>query len=232
VDFQNKLSAWKLAFSAAYLALWPALIFVLAGDAAWLEGWIFSIWFLSLCVGTMLWLYVRDPALLAERYRMPGSGEQRGWDIYVFYAVLLTFVVWMVAIPLDAKRFHLSPEMPKWLEAIGGVLLAFSAFFLFRSFKDNTFLSPLVRIQSDRKHKVVSSGVYGIVRHPMYLGTVALFFGAPLLMGSCVGLAIAALEVFLLAGRIVGEENMLRSDLDGYAEYQVRVRYRLIPLVW
>jgi protein-S-isoprenylcysteine O-methyltransferase Ste14 len=229
---EGKVSALKLALTGVYLLVWPTLIFLLAGDWRWVEGWLFAAWFVALCGVTVGWLYFKDPALLAERYRKPGSGGQRGWDKYVVFALAAAFMAWIVVMPLDAKRFHWTPRLPLWLEAIGGVSMLLSSFFLFRSFADNTFLSPLVRIQSERKQVVVSTGVYGFVRHPMYLGAALLFIGVPLLLGSAIGLGVGLAVCGLLAVRILGEEKMLVRELEGYAEYQKKVRFRLIPGVW
>jgi len=103
---------------------------------------------------------------------------------------------------------------------------------MFRSYRDNAFISPLVRIQSERDQKVVSTGVYGFVRHPLYLGGMLLFFGAPLLLGSLYGFIIGAYLSILFVVRIMGEEKMLLDDLEGYAAYTKKVKYRLIPYVW
>src|SRR5262245_61807080 len=149
---------------------WPALVFVLAGTWHWVEGWIFSVWFVALCTTTIVWLYRKDPALLAERYRMPGSGGQAGWDKLVVYGLPIGFIGWIAIMPLDAKRFAWTPELPLVVKACGMAMLLVSSFLFFRSFTDNEFLSPLVRIQAERKQHVVSTGVYGFVRHPMYLG--------------------------------------------------------------
>jgi protein-S-isoprenylcysteine O-methyltransferase Ste14 len=226
------ISPLQLAGTALYLAVWPAAIFVLAGESRWLEGWLFASWFIGLCVTVIAYLYVKDPALLAERYRRPGSGGQSGWDRAWVYAIAVGFLGWIAVMPLDARRFHWSPPFALGVKAGGGALLLAASFFLFRAFHDNTFLSPLVRIQSEREQRVVSSGVYGFVRHPMYLGAALMFAGAPLLLGSMVGLAIATALTLLLAGRIVGEERLLIEQLDGYAEYKEKVRFRLLPFVW
>jgi protein-S-isoprenylcysteine O-methyltransferase Ste14 len=111
-------------------------------------------------------------------------------------------------------------------------MLVPSGVLFLRSFTDNPFLSPLVRIQSDRKQSVVSTGVYGFVRHPMYLGATLMFLGAPLLLGSIAGLLVGAILSLLLAGRIAGEEKLLVSELAGYDEYRKKVRYRLLPFIW
>lgn len=115
---------------------------------------------------------------------------------------------------------------------MGGALLPVSSFLVFRAFRDNTFLSPLVRIQEERRQHVVSSGVYAFVRHPMYLGIAFMFFGAPFLLGSGIGVLVGGGLSLLLVGRIVGEERLLVSQLEGYAEYRQKVRYRLVPDIW
>jgi len=218
--------------TALYTAAWPALMFVLAGDWRWLEGWIFAVWFLTLCTTLTVWLYRNDPALLAERYRRPGSGGQRTWDRLWVYAIGLTWLAWVVLMPLDSRRFRWTPPFSPWLQASGVVLLLASFFLFFRAFKDNTFLSPLVRLQAERKHRVVTTGAYAVVRHPMYLGACLMFVGAPLLLGSGIGLGLGALTMLLLALRIVGEERLLEHELEGYADYKKAVRFRLIPGLW
>src|SRR6185312_893531 len=107
------------------------------------------------------------------------------------------FINWIAIMPLDAKRYGWTTCFPLWLKVLGGIALIFSFFFFYRSYVDNTFLSPLVRIQTERKQQVVSTGVYGFVRHPMYLGGILLFIGAPLLLSSSYGLALGLLMTLL-----------------------------------
>jgi protein-S-isoprenylcysteine O-methyltransferase Ste14 len=145
---------------------------------------------------------------------------------------MIGFTVWILIMPLDAKRFGWSPLFPLWLNTLGGAGMVGSFFLFFRSFTDNTFLSPLVRIQEERRQKVVSTGVYGFVRHPMYLGAILMFLGVPLLLGSVWGALAGLALTLLLAGRITGEEKMLVRDLEGYREYTRNVRYRLVPGLW
>ena len=134
--------------------------------------------------------------------------------------------------PLDAQWFGWSPVFPPWSQVLGGAASGRSFFLFFRSYTDNTFLSPLVRIQEDRKQQVVSTGVYGFVRHPMHLGAILMFIGTPLLLGSLFGVLIGFALTVLLMVRIRGEETMLNRDLKGYREYTEIVRYRLIPFIW
>jgi protein-S-isoprenylcysteine O-methyltransferase Ste14 len=97
---------------------------------------------------------------------------------------------------------------------------------------DNTFASQLVRIQTERGQHVTDTGVYGFVRHPMYLGASLVFIGGALLLGSISALLLALAMVGLLVVRIFGEEKLLARDLEGYKEYLQKVRYRLVPYVW
>lgn len=141
-------------------------------------------------------------------------------------------IVWFIIMPLDAKRFGWSPDFPLWLKFLGGVALLPALYLIYRATVENTFLSTMVRIQSERKQYVISTGVYGFVRHPLYLGCLFMIFGAPLLLGSLCGLGIGLIAFFALAGRIIGEEKMLVNELEGYEAYQKRVTYRLIPFIW
>lgn len=222
----------KFVFAFLYILLFPALLFLLAGDWGWREGWVFTIWFLVLCYSTILYLYRKDPGLLAERYRQPGTGKQEPWDRFVVYGLMAGFTAWIVIMPLDAQRFGWSPLFPLWLRFLGVAGLAGSFFFFFRSYTDNTFLSPLVRIQKERGQTVVSTGIYGFVRHPMTLGGVLMFLSTPLLLGSFYGIIAGLALTVLLMIRTVGEERMLLRELEGYGEYCRKVRFRLVPFIW
>jgi protein-S-isoprenylcysteine O-methyltransferase Ste14 len=229
---KKKLTFGQSVFTIFYLLLWPALFLFIAGDWLWTEGWIFSIWFLTTTIAATVYLYVKDPALLAERYRKPGTGNQKLWDKTLLAFIMIVFVIWVVIIPLDSKRFSWTTKYPVILKYIGASMLLFSAFFLFRSFTDNTFLSPLVRVQRERQQKLVTTGVYRFVRHPMYLGALLMFLGAPLLMGSYFGAGIGLLMTVLMGARALGEEKMLMEEFEDYAAYKQKVRYRFIPFVW
>ena len=226
------VSVLKLILTVPYLLVWPALILLLGGDAHWTEGWMFGSWFIGVCTTTIVWLYRKDPALLAERYRRPGSGGQSGRDKIIVYLLVVGFIGWIVLMPLDARRFRWTPRLPLAAEIAGGAFLIASWLFLFRSFTDNTFLSPLVRVQTEREHRVVSTGVYGVVRHPMYLGAILMFVGGSLLVGAATALCLGFGIGLLLAVRIVEEEKLLMVELPGYSEYRGRVRYRLVPFLW
>jgi protein-S-isoprenylcysteine O-methyltransferase Ste14 len=210
----------------------PVLILGLGGNWRWIEGWIFALWFDAMMLSITLYLYFKDPALLAERAQAPGAKNQKAWDIYLLWAVYLIAIAWLVIMPLDAERFQWSPPFPSWLKVLGFVTLLPALYFMVQATVENTYLSTLVRIQAERKQHVISTGVYGIVRHPLYFGCLLMMLGAPLLLGSVYGIILTLIGLVLIIGRILGEEKMLTEELEGYGEYRKKVSFRLIPFVW
>ncbi len=229
----NKMTVGRFIFSSLItILIIPAVILFLSGNWLWLEGWIFSLWFDAMVLSNMTYLYWKDPALLAERSKAPGSDNQKQWDKYLIIGIYLWALIWFIIMPLDAKRFGWSPLFPVWLKVLGGVALLPALYLIYQATVENTYLSTLVRIQTDRKQHVISTGVYGFVRHPLYLGCLLMTLGAPLLLGSLYGFIIGFIGVIAVVGRIIGEENMLVNELEGYEEYKKKVTYRLVPFVW
>ena len=222
----------QLVFSFFYLFIFPLLLFLLASDWHWPEGWIFSLLFCGLSFLTVLYLYLRDPELLNERFGSPVQRDQKPWDKVLLIIFFLAFLAWFVIMPLDARRFHWSTPFPRWLEAVGAVMFFGAFFLLFSAMKENTFAAPVVKMQKARGQQVISSGVYGLVRHPMYSGGTLLFLGGALLLGSFWGLVIGLISSALLAIRSLGEEKMLQRELIGYPDYMKRVRWRLVPYIF
>lgn len=136
-----------------YVLFFPALLLFISGDWFWIQGWIFSIWFLALSYGAVFYMYRKDPDLLLERFRKPGTGGEKGWDKYFVYTIVILFLVWFIIMPLDAKRFMWTQNFLLWLESVGGITLIVSAYFMLHSYVDNTYLSPLVKIQKERDQK-------------------------------------------------------------------------------
>jgi protein-S-isoprenylcysteine O-methyltransferase Ste14 len=159
----------------------------LSGNWRWVEGWVFGAWWVSFMAAMVLWLHYNDPALLAERMRKPGSGGESRSDMVILFAVKVCFIAALVVSPLNV-RFAWTPRLPLWSELCGGILLLGGSFFMLRAFADNTYASQLIRIQGERGQRVIDTGVYGFVRHPMYLGGSLMFVGGPLLLGSVCGL--------------------------------------------
>lgn len=222
----------KLVGSLIYLLLFPVILLLLAGDWHWTEGWLFSVIFTVMCCATLLYLYFHDPALLKERFGSPIQEAQQPWDKVLLILFFLGFLIWFMVMPLDAKRFGWSPTFPPWAKVAGTLLLVLGMLILFEALKENTFAAPVVKMQKERGQKVISTGLYAIVRHPMYSGATLLFLSAPLLLGSIYGLVIGFLLIVTIAIRSLGEEAMLKTELEGYREYMNKVRWRMIPFVF
>ena len=212
-DKRAKSSFSKLVITFIYLLIYPVLLFLLAGDWRWAEGWMFSACFCSLSFATVLYLYFKDPALLNERFGSPFQKGQESWDKIVIVLLMVGFLSRFVVMPLDAKRFGWSPPFPLWIKIIGALLFVSSFAVLFGALKENTFASPIVKMQRMRGQRVISTGLYAVVRHPMNTGGLLLFTGAPLLLNSIYGLASGILLTILLAFRAVGEEKMLVREI-------------------
>jgi protein-S-isoprenylcysteine O-methyltransferase Ste14 len=132
---------------------------------------------------------------------------------------------------LDAVRFRWS-KVPPWLQGIGALLLLGSFYIFYLTFRENSYLSPAVRVQTERSQTVVSTGPYRYVRHPMYAAFVLFTLGTALLLGSWYGLVGGLLLIGMIAWRAVQEERVLREELKGYRAYMTRVRYRFVPYLW
>ena len=229
---EGTVSPAKLVVAICYLLVFPLILLYLGGDWRWLEGWLFSIIFLLICLVTLVYLYFYDPDLLNERFGSPFQEAQKPWDKVLLSFFFIDFLVWFAIMPLDARRFNWSPAFPFWLKLTGTALLAISGYILFGALKENTFAAPVVKMQKERGQKVISTGLYAIVRHPMYAGATLLFIAGPLLLGSVLGLGMGLVLIVTIAARSVGEEAMLKQELDGYGDYMKRVKWRMIPFVF
>jgi protein-S-isoprenylcysteine O-methyltransferase Ste14 len=216
---------------AGMFAFTSLLLFASARSLYWADGWWFMALFVAAGTATTVWLARHDPALLEARMNVRKQKGQPIWDQMVVRAAHLIWWGWLILMGLDGGRFGWAP-VPEWLVWIGraGMLVGFWG--IYRTFRENSFGAPVVRIQTERGHKVISTGPYAIVRHPMYASAGILLVGMALTLNSGWG-ALAAVPIeFALALRIGGEERVLREGLPGYVEYTQRVRYRLIPLIW
>jgi protein-S-isoprenylcysteine O-methyltransferase Ste14 len=207
------------------------VLFLAAGTAAWPAGWAFLLLFFGFTIAISRWLLRHNPGLLTERMTGIGKPDQKAWDKLFYVVANVVFLAWLIVMPLDAVRFHWS-QMPGWLQVLGVVLLLGSFYLFFLTFRENTYLSPAVRIQTERGHSVVSTGPYQYVRHPMYATAIIFMIGTTLVLGSWYGLVLELILIIVIAFRAVQEERTLRAELSGYDAYMAQVKYRLIPYVW
>ncbi len=212
-----------------WIAIMGAVLFGSAGTVRWPAAWVFLSEMAVLGIGVGLWLAQRDPVLLAQRLASPIQRDQKSWDKVFMATLLVAFCAWFILMGLDAVRYKWS-SVPMWLQVAGAICLALSIYISVLTFRENTYAVPVIRVQEGQN--VITSGPYSYVRHPLYAGAILFFLGVPLLLGSWWGLAAVPLLIAPLAFRVVMEERTLSSELEGYAEYATKVRYRLIPGVW
>jgi len=214
-----------------WLAVLAILLFVPAGTINWTGAWIFIIETSVISIVLGLWLARYDPELLKERMRSPIQKEQSAEDKIVTGLILLLFLGWFAFMALDAVRFKWS-TVPGWLQAPGAFGVLVACYIGYLTLRENTFAALVVKVQEERAQKVITTGPYRYVRHPMYAGMIFYLVCAPLLLGSWWGLLWGCGLLGLFAIRILIEEGTLRKGLPGYNDYAAQVRYRLVPRVW
>ena len=216
---------------AATFLTFAVPLFLAAGTINWIAGWAFLILFFGFVIAISAWLLRNNPALLTERMSGALQEDQKLWDKLFFAVVGILFVVWLILMPLDAVRFGWS-HVPGALQVVGGVIFVVSFYLFFVTFRENSFLSPVVRVQDERGQTVISTGPYHYVRHPMYAAFLVFVIGAALLLGSWLGLLLGAVLELAAARRAVMDEGVLRHELQGYDAYMTQVKYRFVPYVW
>jgi protein-S-isoprenylcysteine O-methyltransferase Ste14 len=204
------------------------MVFIPAGTLDYWQGWAYSLTSVSASALYTIYLVNYDPALLQRRRQAGPSHEKEPAQKIIVLFIFAAFVMLIALPPLD-HRFGWSP-VPWYVSIVGDALVVLSFCFFYLVAKVNTYAAANVRVETGQR--VIDTGVYGIVRHPMYLGALFLVVGTPLALGSWRTLLLTPGLALLLYFRIAGEEKVLMRDLAGYAEYRRKVRYRLIPFVW
>lgn len=211
----------------AVALLWPA------GTWYWWEAWVLIVMWVVYGAVMTHYLLQHDPILLAERLKLvPIHKEQKYWD-KLLMSVFFIGGIGLYLIPgFDVMRYEWSEPLPEWMRILA-LLIHLPCFLLLGwVMRENTFLSQVVKIDKDRGHKVVTTGPYAVVRHPMYIVVIILLFAVPVALGSRFALILAAFLTLLLIIRTNFEDRTLHEELKGYPEYAKQTRYRLIPGIW
>lgn len=206
-----------------------ALLFLPAGRLDWLQAWLFITAFAAFLTFYGLWSLRNDPGQLNERSQV--GQNTKSWDKAILGIYTLLLVGMLILAGLDAGQFGWAPAAPA-LQGLGWVGGALAGFLVWWTVSVNTFLSRTVRIQEERNQRVINSGPYRRIRHPMYLGVIILILSIPLLLGSLWALVPGGLIGVLFILRTVLEDRTLQQELPGYEEYARRVRFRLLPWIW
>lgn len=214
-----------LAFLLFVLAL---AIFLPAGSLAYWPAWVYLAVFGGSTVLITAYLMRRDRALLERRVRGGPVAEARRSQQVIQSLASLFFVAIYIVSGLD-HRFGWS-NVPVWLSLAADVLAALGFYIVFLVFRENTYTSATIEVAGGQK--VISTGPYGVVRHPMYAGAFLLMLFTPLALGSWAALPLPLPLMAVIILRLLDEEKVLSADLPGYEEYRQKVRYRLVPGVW
>ncbi|KUI33740.1 hypothetical protein AU197_20805 [Mycobacterium sp. IS-1590] len=223
-----KIALQALASALFGFVFFATALFWPAGTFDYWQAWVFIGVFIIGTMGPSIYLVVKRPDALRRRMRAGPFAETRPVQRVVITATVLMVVTVLVISALD-HRFGWS-AVPTAVVVLGAVLvwtgLTLSQFVIIQ----NSYAAATITVESEQP--LVSTGLYGVVRHPMYAGTLVMMIGTPLALGSYWGLVAIPPAVLLLAVRIADEEQMLRQQLAGYREYMHKVRFRLVPRVW
>ena len=222
---RKNLAARAVSKYLAGLVMVALLLFVPAGSLAYPNGWLFiSLLFIPMLVLGFVLLF-KAPELLEKRLN---AKEEQGEQQKVVGLSALLFLAGFVIAALDF-RFGWS-QLPGWLVLAASSVLLLSYGMYAEVMRENAYLSRTVEIQENQK--VIDTGLYGIIRHPMYTSTILLFLSIPLVLGSGIAFLLFLAYPVLIAKRIRNEEQVLEEGLAGYREYKQKVKYRLIPFIW
>jgi protein-S-isoprenylcysteine O-methyltransferase Ste14 len=201
------------------------LLFAPAWTMDFWQAWVYIFIFGTSVVLIFAYLYKNDPKLLERRLnRTEKEKSQKRIQLYIYMAYISVLIL-----PSLDRRFLWS-DVPFLVVMVGDVLVALGYLIIFFVLKENTFAATTIEVTPDQK--VVSTGPYAVIRHPMYAGAIIMLLGTPLALGSWWGLLIFIPITFIIAWRLLDEEKFLLQGLSGYKEYCQKTRYRLAPFIW
>jgi len=218
-----------VVFNVAFYAL---LLFAPAGTLHWWRAWVFLAVTVAVMVVATFSILPGNADLFSQRAKGIIQKGQPLWDRALVILLVISYVGQIISIPVDVFRFHLVPK-PSGLVSLFGLALYVAGWWIMTlAIKVNPFAVPVVRLQEERHQRVIDTGVYSVVRHPMYAGFVPMVVGPALWLESYVAALLAVVPIAVLAVRSVFEERFLTRELKGYEAYTEKVHYRLIPFLW
>jgi protein-S-isoprenylcysteine O-methyltransferase Ste14 len=219
----NKSKSKTYIVPIILMIIMGAILFIPAGTIKFWEAWILWLGFSLITFFITVYFAKKNPELLSRRTKVKEKESYKKAP-----AFLKLYYLGFILPGIDF-RFHWSNE-PVWLVIVSNILVFGAYIFIFFVFKENTYASTVIQVHN--KQHVITTGPYSIVRHPMYLGMVIMSLFMPLALGSYFSLIPMLLIIPITLFRIKSEEEILLKELNGYKEYCLKVRYRLIPLIW
>ncbi len=225
----NQLLIKSVLWIVVFFFILIGLLFGFAGTLRWERGWIFTVTFFVCIIINLVVLFITNPEVIEERSRFHRDAKK--WDMVLMSTGSIFILGTLVVAGLDVRNRWSEFTGAGWLY-LGVFLFVAGDLFILWAMAVNKWFSKLVRIQSERGHKVVTTGPYRYVRHPGYVGWSAMWIAIPLILGSLWSLVPAVLSFVLIVIRTFLEDKTLQSELPGYKDYASKVKYRLIPKVW
>lgn len=201
------------------------LLFIPAKSFEYWNGWLFmGLLFIPMFVAGII-LMIKNPELLRKRLNAKEQENEQKW-VLLFSGLM--FIAGFIVAGLNYRYKWI--EMPNAVTIISSILFTIAYILYAEVLRENTYLSRTIEVQENQK--VIDTGLYGIVRHPMYAATILLFLTIPLVLGSFISFIIFLIYPFIIGKRIKNEEKILEKNLKGYTEYKKKVKYKVIPFVW
>jgi len=207
-----------------------AAFFGSAGTLAWFQAWLYIVIQFSFWTVTAVWMKKHNPELLKDRMAFL-KRSAKGWDKIIIVTSTAVFVPYLLLPGLDAVRYRWS-SVPLAIVVLGFVGVIFALFVMAWVIRVNAYLTRFVEVQRERGHKVITSGPYRYVRHPMYASLIILLYSIPVALGSLWTLIPASILTLLFVIRTYFEDQTLHEELEGYNSYSTQVKYRLLPGIW
>ena len=220
-----KLFTQAILKFALGVVLVGALIFLPAGTFSFAGGWLLMVILFVPMFIAGLFMMAKNPSLLESR--LDAKEKERDQNIVVKLSGLM-FIVGFVLAGLDFRFGWV--RLPIYVNIVASIVFIIAYLLYAEVLRENTYLSRTIKVVEGQK--VISTGLYGIVRHPMYFATILLFLVMPLVLGSIVSFIVFLVYPFIIAARIKNEEKVLSRELEGYEEYKQKVKYRMIPFIW
>jgi protein-S-isoprenylcysteine O-methyltransferase Ste14 len=224
----NNLIIKALAGLLNLLIILAVGIFLPAWTIHYWQAWVFLAVFSLSVLAITVYLMNNDRELLERRVKAGPGAEKETRQKLIQSLAMISFIA-VIAFPALDHRYGWSP-VPAAISAAGDMLVVLGLFFVFLVFRENTYTSGIIEVGSQQK--VIMTGPYAIVRHPMYIGALVMLIGVPLALGSWWGLLMVLPITLVIVWRLLDEEKFLAMNLAGYSEYETKVRYRLLPLIW
>lgn len=224
----NNLAKKTILGFAQLISGMGILLFLPAWTLDFWQAWAYLFIFTALTALITAYLWRKDPKLLEHRVHAGPGAEKEKNQKHIQLFASLAFIGILILPSLD-HRFSWS-DVPLSIVIAGDILVVLGFFIIFITFRENTFTSATIEVANGQK--VISTGPYAIVRHPMYSGAIVMLFGTSLALGSWWGLLMCIIMALIIIWRLLNEEKFLLNNLQGYSDYKKKVQYRLVPFIW